>query len=195
MCVHVHYPEFSDRGNWLHRTVWTENEAQLLMAIIATLTFSVFSKSAFVLKCLAMITVTGRTAAVMKTYQQLSLSIHMVFSLSTVPGSLLSVYSRDIKWVPIGNQADVFADSCIGPVHDDILIAQLRPGQELDIIMHCVKGVGKQLRHGLNSRDILVLITKCCPDLCDSKVSLSLVKVRGGHTQRSSDSVCTSAST
>ncbi|KAM9345212.1 DNA-directed RNA polymerases I and III subunit RPAC1 [Symphorus nematophorus] len=53
------------------------------------------------------------------------------------------VYSKDIKWVPIGNQADVFADSMIGPVHDDILIAQLRPGQELDIIMHCVKGIGK----------------------------------------------------
>uniref|UniRef100_A0A3Q2CGY6 RNA polymerase I and III subunit C n=1 Tax=Cyprinodon variegatus TaxID=28743 RepID=A0A3Q2CGY6_CYPVA len=53
------------------------------------------------------------------------------------------VYSKDIEWVPIGNQADVFADSRIGPVHDDILIAQLRPGQELDIVMHCVKGVGK----------------------------------------------------
>ncbi|XP_030011766.1 DNA-directed RNA polymerases I and III subunit RPAC1 [Sphaeramia orbicularis] len=53
------------------------------------------------------------------------------------------VYSRDIKWVPIGNQADVFADSMIAPVHDDILIAQLRPGQELDIVMHCVKGLGK----------------------------------------------------
>ncbi|XP_074532616.1 DNA-directed RNA polymerases I and III subunit RPAC1 isoform X2 [Halichoeres trimaculatus] len=53
------------------------------------------------------------------------------------------VYSKDIKWVPIGNQADVFADCNIGPVHDDILIAQLRPGQELDIIMHCVKGIGK----------------------------------------------------
>ncbi|KAK2848618.1 hypothetical protein Q5P01_008452 [Channa striata] len=53
------------------------------------------------------------------------------------------VYSKDIKWVPIGNQADVFADSVIGPVHDDILIAQLRPGQELDIVMHCIKGIGK----------------------------------------------------
>lgn len=53
------------------------------------------------------------------------------------------VYSGDIKWVPIGNQADVFADVQIGPVHDDILIAQLRPGQELDIVMHCVKGLGK----------------------------------------------------
>ncbi|AWP14492.1 DNA-directed RNA polymerases I and III subunit RPAC1 [Scophthalmus maximus] len=53
------------------------------------------------------------------------------------------VYSKDIKWVPIGNQADVFVDSGIGPVHDDILVAQLRPGQELDITMHCVKGIGK----------------------------------------------------
>lgn len=63
--------------------------------------------------------------------------------ISPVPCCLVSVYSKDIKWVPIGNQADVFADSSIGPVHDDILIAQLRPGQELDIIMHCVKGIGK----------------------------------------------------
>ncbi|XP_010785181.1 DNA-directed RNA polymerases I and III subunit RPAC1, partial [Notothenia coriiceps] len=53
------------------------------------------------------------------------------------------VYSSDITWVPIGNQADVFADSVIRPVHNDILIAQLRPGQELDIIMHCVKGIGQ----------------------------------------------------
>lgn len=53
------------------------------------------------------------------------------------------VYSRDIHWVPIGNQADVFANCSIGPVHSDILIAQLRPGQELDIIMHCIKGIGK----------------------------------------------------
>ncbi|KAM4614933.1 DNA-directed RNA polymerases I and III subunit RPAC1 [Polymixia lowei] len=53
------------------------------------------------------------------------------------------VYSRDMKWVPIGNQADVFADANIGPVHGDILLAQLRPGQELDVVMHCVKGIGK----------------------------------------------------
>jgi len=59
------------------------------------------------------------------------------------PCSLVSVYSSHIKWVPIGNQADVFADSVIRPVHDDILIAQLRPGQEMDIVMHCVKGLGE----------------------------------------------------
>ncbi|XP_035800632.2 DNA-directed RNA polymerases I and III subunit RPAC1 isoform X2 [Amphiprion ocellaris] len=62
------------------------------------------------------------------------------------------VYSKDIKWVPIGNQADVFGVSSIGPVHDDILIAQLRPGQELDIIMHCVKGIGTKVAKVVNSR-------------------------------------------
>ncbi|XP_077351352.1 DNA-directed RNA polymerases I and III subunit RPAC1 isoform X3 [Festucalex cinctus] len=62
------------------------------------------------------------------------------------------VYSRDIKWVPIGNQADVFADSSLGPVHDDILIALLRPGQELDIVMHCVKGIGSKVAKVVNSR-------------------------------------------
>ena len=58
----------------------------------------------------------------------------------------LSVYSKDMKWVPIGNQSDVFADFKIGPVHGDILLAQLRPGQELDIVMHCVKGIGEQVQ-------------------------------------------------
>uniref|UniRef100_A0A3B1K0R9 DNA-directed RNA polymerases I and III subunit RPAC1 n=1 Tax=Astyanax mexicanus TaxID=7994 RepID=A0A3B1K0R9_ASTMX len=62
------------------------------------------------------------------------------------------VYSKDITWVPIGNQADVFGDSKIGPVHDDILLAQLRPGQELDIVMHCVKGIGEQVAKVVNSR-------------------------------------------
>uniref|UniRef100_A0A672NLG2 RNA polymerase I and III subunit C n=1 Tax=Sinocyclocheilus grahami TaxID=75366 RepID=A0A672NLG2_SINGR len=42
---------------------------------------------------------------------------------------LVSVYSGDTKWLPIGNQADVFADAKIV--------------QELDIVMHCVKGIGK----------------------------------------------------
>lgn len=67
----------------------------------------------------------------------------LIADIYSVHFYLLIVYSKDIKWVPIGNQADVFADCCIGPVHDDILIAQLRPGQELDIVMHCVKGIGK----------------------------------------------------
>ncbi|OBS58434.1 hypothetical protein A6R68_10470 [Neotoma lepida] len=53
------------------------------------------------------------------------------------------VYTRHMTWVPLGNQADVFPEGTIRPVHDDILIAQLRPGQEIDLIMHCVKGIGE----------------------------------------------------
>lgn len=53
------------------------------------------------------------------------------------------VYSKHITWVPLGNQADLFPDADLRPVHEDILIAQLRPGQEIDVLMHCVKGIGK----------------------------------------------------
>ncbi|KAK1171702.1 DNA-directed RNA polymerases I and III subunit RPAC1 isoform X1 [Acipenser oxyrinchus oxyrinchus] len=65
---------------------------------------------------------------------------------STDPSELYlnhMVYTKHMKWIPIGNQADLFSEADICPVHDDILIAKLRPGQELDIIMHCVKGIGQ----------------------------------------------------
>ncbi|XP_044304400.1 DNA-directed RNA polymerases I and III subunit RPAC1 [Varanus komodoensis] len=52
------------------------------------------------------------------------------------------VYSKHMEWVPMGSQADNM-NANFRPVHDDILIAQLRPGQEIDVLMHCVKGIGK----------------------------------------------------
>ncbi|XP_068684097.1 DNA-directed RNA polymerases I and III subunit RPAC1-like isoform X2 [Montipora capricornis] len=48
-----------------------------------------------------------------------------------------------MKWIPIGNQARKYGLQDIRPVEDDILIAKLRPGQELDLKMHVVKGIGK----------------------------------------------------
>uniref|UniRef100_A0A8C6D3L6 DNA-directed RNA polymerases I and III subunit RPAC1 n=1 Tax=Moschus moschiferus TaxID=68415 RepID=A0A8C6D3L6_MOSMO len=62
------------------------------------------------------------------------------------------VYTRHMTWVPLGNQADLFPEGTVRPVHDDILIAQLRPGQEIDLLMHCVKGIGKKVARVANPR-------------------------------------------
>ncbi|KAG0369553.1 DNA-directed RNA polymerases I and III subunit RPAC1 [Gamsiella multidivaricata] len=54
-----------------------------------------------------------------------------------------SVYSGDLIWDPKGDQAERFKDCPIKPVHDDIVIAKLRPGQEIDVEVHCEKGLGQ----------------------------------------------------
>jgi len=54
-----------------------------------------------------------------------------------------NVYSKHLKWVPIGNQKSKFKDSDVGPIHSDILIAKMRPGHELDLKLFAVKSNGK----------------------------------------------------
>ncbi|KAG0270213.1 DNA-directed RNA polymerases I and III subunit RPAC1 [Actinomortierella ambigua] len=54
-----------------------------------------------------------------------------------------TVYSGDLVWEPKGDQAERFKNNPIRPVHDDIVIAKLRPGQELDLEIHCEKGIGQ----------------------------------------------------
>lgn len=54
-----------------------------------------------------------------------------------------SVYSSQIKWLPIGDQASVHEEADIGPVHPDILISKMRPGHEIDMQLIAVKGIGK----------------------------------------------------
>ncbi len=51
------------------------------------------------------------------------------------------VYASALEFIPQGRQEERF-HSGVQPVNPDILLAKLRPGQELDIEMHCVKGVG-----------------------------------------------------
>lgn len=53
------------------------------------------------------------------------------------------VMSGDIKWAPMGTQASDFQDYKIGPVQDDILVAKLRPGQEISLQMHAILGIGQ----------------------------------------------------
>ncbi|KAJ1735352.1 DNA-directed RNA polymerase core subunit rpc40 [Coemansia biformis] len=54
-----------------------------------------------------------------------------------------SVYSSQLVWDPKGDQEQRFAARPIRPVHDDILITKLRPGQAVTCELHCEKGVGK----------------------------------------------------
>lgn len=48
-----------------------------------------------------------------------------------------------MNFTPTGRQAEIFSDdSAIQPVNPDILIAKLRPGQAINLSMHCIKGLG-----------------------------------------------------
>ena len=65
---------------------------------------------------------------------------------ATLPEELYEnrlIYTKHLQWEPIGNHSDIFSDNPIKPVDDDILIAKLAVGQELDLQMHCVKGIGR----------------------------------------------------
>lgn len=53
------------------------------------------------------------------------------------------IYSGQIKWLPKGKQATLHTEASIGPINDDILISQMRPGHEFDLKMLAVKGLGK----------------------------------------------------
>ncbi|GAB0094495.1 DNA-directed RNA polymerases I and III subunit RPAC1 [Sergentomyia squamirostris] len=55
----------------------------------------------------------------------------------------ISVYSNQIKWLPKGRQASMYKEADIGPIHEDILIARMRPGHELDLKLVAVKGIGQ----------------------------------------------------
>ncbi|KAJ5225689.1 DNA-directed RNA polymerase I and III subunit RPAC1 [Penicillium chermesinum] len=53
------------------------------------------------------------------------------------------VYAKDLTFHAVGRQEEYFAgDGAIQPVNPDILIAKLRPGQVIQLEMHCIKGIG-----------------------------------------------------
>lgn len=54
------------------------------------------------------------------------------------------VLSSQLKWKPQGvEQPVVFAESKPAPTNPNIVLVKLRPGQEVEMEMHAVKGVGK----------------------------------------------------
>lgn len=56
--------------------------------------------------------------------------------------SHLAVKSNSLEWLAQGDQEERFPDG-IRPVHEDILITKLRPGQAMELELHCEKGIGK----------------------------------------------------
>jgi len=53
------------------------------------------------------------------------------------------VYSKHLTWVPQGDQEERFGDFPPKPLYEDILIAKLRPGQEIEMECFAIKGIGK----------------------------------------------------
>jgi len=54
------------------------------------------------------------------------------------------VLTSHLKWIPLGGQKDIITPDAVGPVDDKILIAKMRPGHELDIKLHAMKGTGRE---------------------------------------------------
>lgn len=63
-----------------------------------------------------------------------------------------TVLSGQLQWLPEGSelpeetstrfassQADLLPEG-VAPVHDDILLAKMRPGQAIELEAHCIKG-------------------------------------------------------
>eukprot|EP00002_Diphylleia_rotans_P008001 TRINITY_DN17660_c0_g1_i1.p1 TRINITY_DN17660_c0_g1~~TRINITY_DN17660_c0_g1_i1.p1 ORF type:complete len:359 (-),score=74.93 TRINITY_DN17660_c0_g1_i1:48-1124(-) len=48
-----------------------------------------------------------------------------------------------MEWIPIGSQADEFAADPPAPVHSDVVLNKLRPGQEVDVELIAYKGIGR----------------------------------------------------
>mmetsp|Transcript_16775 Transcript_16775/g.30986 ORF Transcript_16775/g.30986 Transcript_16775/m.30986 type:complete len:358 (-) Transcript_16775:97-1170(-) len=96
----------------------------------------------------------------------------------------VSVYSRDLKWVPWSDdQAQRFQDDPPRPVADDILIAQLRSGQEIECECHLEKGLGKE--HAKWS-PVCTAHYRLLPEL---RLARPIAKEAREHTQASSMSI------
>lgn len=58
----------------------------------------------------------------------------------------IDVKSGELVWQPEGGQVDDpdLVANPPGPIHDDILLLKLAPGQEIDMLMQCKKNIGKE---------------------------------------------------
>ena len=55
-----------------------------------------------------------------------------------------NVFSSSIVWVPHGDQATRFAACPPKPVHPDILLCKLKPGQRISVELWAIRGIGME---------------------------------------------------
>ena len=55
-----------------------------------------------------------------------------------------TVTSGDLTWEPQGEQGELFGSNLPRPTNENVVLAKLRPGQEISMELHAVKGVGKE---------------------------------------------------
>jgi len=67
-----------------------------------------------------------------------------VITLEDMDASLSKViYARDFEWIPLSDaQAEKYKDNPPRPVHEDIIITRMRPGQEIELEFYLQKGIG-----------------------------------------------------
>jgi len=53
------------------------------------------------------------------------------------------ITSKYFTWIPQGDQAERFGDAPPKPLYDDIVVCKLRPGQEIELELFAIKGMGK----------------------------------------------------
>ncbi|ODV86771.1 hypothetical protein CANARDRAFT_6341 [[Candida] arabinofermentans NRRL YB-2248] len=80
----------------------------------------------------------------------LSLDVMCSKNPNAIPGNTSSenlyknsnVYAKDLKFEPQGKQSQTFAKCPVVACDPNILLAKLRPGQEITLRVHCILGVG-----------------------------------------------------
>ncbi|EEB06402.1 DNA-directed RNA polymerase I and III subunit Rpc40 [Schizosaccharomyces japonicus yFS275] len=80
-----------------------------------------------------------------------SLNVKCDFNKEAAPGETdpkklylnSEVLSGELVWKPQGRQAERFADNPLTVVNPNIVVAKLRPGQEIDLEAHAILGIGQ----------------------------------------------------